>query len=295
MNTILVDVVLASYNGDKYISEQIDSILNQSHKNIRLYISDDGSVDETVNIINDYVRKDNRVHLVNRERVGGVIKNFETALKYTTANYIMLSDQDDFWERDKIEKQLKAIIQEEQNFGNIAILGYTDLALVDEQLHPISQSFYRSAGLNPERNLHYCNLSWMGSVMGCTIIMNRNALDNAMPFHPHVIMHDHWLAMKTLTIGHLFYIDEPLIKYRQHSKNVSGGLGYRKNIIKKIFDIDSYKKIIKRAKIVSSMHGLDSFYKRLKFSKNIIVGFKFCETVKYPFLFLLFFIIMGGK
>ncbi|HFI1270559.1 TPA: glycosyltransferase family 2 protein, partial [Escherichia coli] len=287
--------VLASYNGEKYISEQLDSILNQSHKNIQLYISDDGSSDTTVNIINEYVRKDSRVHLINMERVGGVIKNFETALEYTTANYIMLSDQDDFWEYNKIEKQLNAMLTEERKAGNVAVLGYTDLALVDDKLQPISRSFYRAAGLNPERNLHYCNLSWMGSVMGCTIIMNRKALDNAIPFHPQVIMHDHWLAMKTLEIGHLFYIDESLIQYRQHSKNVSGGLGYRKSILKKILDIDAYKKIIERAKIVSSMHGLDSFYKRLKFSKNIIAGFKYCETVKYPFLFLFFFITLGGK
>ncbi|MCF3439871.1 glycosyltransferase, partial [Escherichia coli] len=76
MKNVLVDIVLASYNGEKYISEQLDSILNQSHKNIQLYISDDGSSDTTVNIINEYVRKDSRVHLINMERVGGVIKNF---------------------------------------------------------------------------------------------------------------------------------------------------------------------------------------------------------------------------
>lgn len=148
MKNVLVDIVLASYNGEKYISEQLDSILNQSHKNIQLYISDDGSSDTTVNIINEYVRKDSRVHLINMERVGGVIKNFETALEYTTANYIMLSDQDDFWEYNKIEKQLNAMLTEERKAGNVAVLGYTDLALVDDKLQPISGSFYRAAGLN---------------------------------------------------------------------------------------------------------------------------------------------------
>ncbi|MFC3190953.1 glycosyltransferase family 2 protein [Pseudocitrobacter faecalis] len=294
-NKITVDVALASYNGEKYISEQIESILNQSHKNIRLYISDDGSTDNTVTIIKRYIEQDHRVHLVNTERVGGVINNFEVALKATSADYIMLSDQDDYWEYDKIEQQLSAMLIEESNYKAKPILGYTDLELVDEKLKPISNSFYASAKLNPLRNLNYCNLSWMGSVMGCTIIMNRLALDNALPFNKQIIMHDHWLAMKTLEVGHLFYIDKAFIQYRQHSRNVSGGLGFRKKLINKILDVNRYKNMVKRTKIVSSMHGLDSFYKRLKFSKNILLGFKHCETIKYPVLFLFFFITMGGK
>lgn len=295
IGNITVDIVLASYNGEKYISMQIDSILNQSHKNFRLYISDDGSTDGTVNIVKRYIEKDKRIQLVNTSRVGGVIKNFEVALLYTKADYIMLSDQDDYWLPDKIEQQLKSILKKEEEFKDKAILGYTDLELVNEDLKHISSSFYNSAKLNPERNLNYCNLSWMGSVMGCTIIMNRMALNNALPFSENIIMHDHWLAMKTLESGHLFYIDKAYIKYRQHNNNVSGGVGFRKKTIDKVFDLTAYKKIINRCKQVSSMHELNSFGQRLIFSRNIIKGFRNCETIKYPALFLLFFLTLGGK
>ena len=97
-----VDILLATYNGEKYIREQIDSILNQTYKEFRLLISDDGSTDGTRDILNEYKAKDDRIEIFMQEENLGVVKNFEFLLKKVEAKYYMFSDQDDIWKDEKI-------------------------------------------------------------------------------------------------------------------------------------------------------------------------------------------------
>ncbi|QCT22031.1 glycosyltransferase family 2 protein [Jejubacter calystegiae] len=295
LHKIKVDVVLACYNGEKFIAEQIDSILNQSHKNISLIITDDGSSDKTSNIIELYQQTDNRVIVISKERAGGVIQNFERGLSASSSDYIMLSDQDDIWHTDKIKICLEKAVKEECGKENGPLLIYSDLCLVNERLDVISTSFYQYSGLNPERNLHIENLSWMGSVMGCTILMNRAALNLVLPFRYPLVMHDHWLAFKTLESGRIFYLDKPLVYYRQHSENVSGGLGGNKNIFKRMLDVNRYRQMTKRVDAVRSMNNVDSFTKKMFFLKTIIKSIPRCETIKYPVLFLLLFMFSKRK
>ena len=104
-----VDVLLATYNGEKYLKEQIDSILNQTYQNINLIISDDNSNDSTRKILEEYKKIDNRIKIYLQDKNLGYIKNFEFLLTKVESNYYMLSDQDDVWLPEKIEKSMKTL------------------------------------------------------------------------------------------------------------------------------------------------------------------------------------------
>ena len=123
-----IDILMATYNGEKYLVEQIESILNQTYKNIRLIISDDESKDNTRKILEEYEKKDNRIKVFYQEKNLGYVKNFEFLLKQVENDIFMLSDQDDVWLPEKVEKSYKTL--QEQN----ADLAFGDLEVVDENL-----------------------------------------------------------------------------------------------------------------------------------------------------------------
>ena len=130
-----IDILLATYNGEKYLEEQLDSILNQTYKNIRLVISDDNSKDNTTNILQKYAQKDNRIQLYLQPQNLGVVKNIEFLLNKVENRFYMLSDQDDVWLPEKIEKTVEK--QKETN----ADLVFGDLEVVDKNLNTIYESF----------------------------------------------------------------------------------------------------------------------------------------------------------
>ena len=136
-----VDVLLATYNGEKYLKEQIDSILEQTYSDFRLFISDDGSADDTRKILEEYKNKDSRIQVFFQESNLGVVKNFEFLLKKVESAYYMFSDQDDIWKAEKIEKSLNKI--ENDNCD----LVYSDLEVVDEKLNVTYESYWKLKGI----------------------------------------------------------------------------------------------------------------------------------------------------
>ena len=121
-----VDILLATYNGEKYIREQLDSILQQTYNKINIYISDDYSTDSTPNILKEYELKYDNINVTYQEQNIGSIRNFEYLMTKVKSQYYMLSDQDDVWYEDKVEKSLKKLKEEN------ADLVFTDLEVVDE-------------------------------------------------------------------------------------------------------------------------------------------------------------------
>lgn len=230
-----VDIAMATYNGEKYISEQIDSIINQSYQDWRLYISDDGSTDNTVKIVKTFVSKDERIILINTERQGGVIPNFNKALEHTRAGFIALSDQDDIWPVNRLEILVNEISK--NNETNQPQLIFTDLTLVDEDGNTIAESFYSENSIDPLENLEGYNLLWRSTVYGCTTIMNRSLIDIVLPIPLDAQMHDQWLAMKAHQSNGLRFFNSSTILYRQHSSNVIGGTN--KGTLNRIKDFKS--------------------------------------------------------
>lgn len=220
---IHVDVILAAHNGAKFIQQQIFSILEQSHTALNLIVTDDGSSDGTVDLIHNISKQDPRVSCHVCNNAAGVVKNFNNGIQFNTADYILFCDQDDVWEKDKIELMLNEIREQEIiNGEKVPCLGFSNLRIVDENLNLINDDFYNYSKLDPNNNLALNYLTWRSSVYGCTVIMNSILLKMAGMVPEHIAMHDHWYAFQAARSGKIFYLARPLVNYRQHSANVVG-------------------------------------------------------------------------
>lgn len=220
MNDI-VTILLPTYNGEKYLKEQIDSILNQTYKEIKLIISDDGSKDSTVDILKQYKEKDSRIELYIQPKNMGVVKEIEFLLGKVETPYYMLADQDDYWLPKKVEKSLETL--KKQN----ADLVFGDLEVVDENLNTIYPSFGDFMLLN--RKIHkYINsykVNYLyNCVTGCTVLAKRETIKYIIPIptKSKYLIHDHWISIMLSLNGKLAYMDEKYIKYRQHGNNQVG-------------------------------------------------------------------------
>lgn len=216
-----VDILVATCNGEKYVKEQIDSILNQTYENIRVIVSDDRSDDSTPKILKEIAKSDKRVILnLQKERLG-VINNFEFLLKQVKSNFYMFSDQDDFWLPNKVEKMMEK--QKQEN----ADLVFGDLEVVNENLETMYPSYGDYMLLN--RKIKKCINSYeynylYNCVTGCTILGKTSMLDKILPL-PNTskyVLHDHWIGIITGIYGKVAYVEETYIKYRQHGNNQVG-------------------------------------------------------------------------
>ncbi len=135
-----IDILMATYNGERFLREQIDSILEQSFSDFRLLISDDLSKDNTREILNEYVKKDRRVIVFLQNKNLGTVQNFEFLMQKVESKYFMFSDQDDIWQKDKIEKSLEKIEETKSD------LVYTNLQVVDQNLNVVNPSYWKLKG-----------------------------------------------------------------------------------------------------------------------------------------------------
>lgn len=218
-----IDILMGTYNGAKYLREQIDSILSQTYQQIYLIIRDDGSIDETPQILDEFKAKySERIMLIASDERLGIKGNFSALMHYSKANYVMLSDQDDVWKPSKAEVTLSKMKElENRSPLNTPLLVYTDLQVVDENLKPKYISFWKSSNLDPMRN-HLNQLLVSNVVTGCTTMMNRALLKQALPVPPESMMHDWWLALVASTMGKMGFVPEATILYRQHGQNAVG-------------------------------------------------------------------------
>lgn len=226
-----ISILISTFNGKKYIKEQLDSIFNQTYKNIEIIVRDDGSSDNTIEILKSYNIKpiDTKINL-------GAMGSFEELLKYALQNsnsdYFMFCDQDDVWDTKKVEKTLAKMEEMEKEFGNIPLLVHTDLEVVDEKLNTINSSFMNFQKINP-RISKFHNLLIQNTITGCTVMINRKLAEKSLPMSKDVIMHDWWIGLVASKFGKIGYIDKATIKYRQHSKNTVGAKGFDFNFILK--------------------------------------------------------------
>lgn len=225
MSSQTVDILLATYNGGTFLPEQIESIFSQTFTNWRIIARDDGSTDETVQVLREYAtRYPGRINVVvNPEKALRAKDNFARLMEYATAPYIMFCDQDDVWLPDKIEVSLKRIVELEKVFGQgKPLLLHTDLKVVNSKLEPIGDSFWKYQNLQPEHSKCWRNLLVQNTVTGCTTLFNRSLARLAHPIPPRAIMHDWWLALVASLFGRVEYLNQQTVLYRQHSSNDTG-------------------------------------------------------------------------
>lgn len=207
----MISVCMASYNGAKYIKEQIDSILAQLGAEDELIVSDDGSTDTTLDIIGAY--SDNRIKLLTNNKRKGVVGNFENALKNAVGDYVFLADQDDVWLTDKVERCLQAL--------QTADFVVHDAIVTDGDLNPTYDSFFALRGF---RRGFWSNLLKNGYV-GCCMAFRRSVMEYILPFPKKIAMHDIWIGLMVERKGTIAIIDNPYIYFRRHGDNASDTAG----------------------------------------------------------------------
>ena len=218
-----ISVALASYNGEKYIKEQLESILNQSVQVDEIVVSDDGSKDSTVEIVKAF--NDSRIVLLQDNVNHGYTGNFEHALKHTTGDIIFLSDQDDVWMPNKVERHL-SVFESNPEVG----LVITDGVIIDKYGKEtpekrVLKAFNAALGAKESGTLSRKEyLSTATNVClanGMALCITRRTLIEATPFPDCTIAHDHFLCFTALNLFSVYYLHEPLVKYRIHGENVS--------------------------------------------------------------------------
>lgn len=228
----MIDILLSTYNGSQYLAEQLDSLFCQTYTDWKLLVRDDGSTDETVEILRSYFDKyPTKIHLyTDGIKHLGAARSFEFLMEKSTAPYVMFCDQDDIWLPQKTTFLLDKIQQLEQQYGqSTPIVVHSDLEVVAENMDVICSSFWQYGNIHPEildKNVYFLGIC--NSVTGCASIFNKAAKENALPLSSKALMHDAWVAISTLkNNGIVEYIPQALIKYRQHGKNVLGAVKYR--------------------------------------------------------------------
>lgn len=232
-DSLPVYILLGTFNGEKYLHEQIASIVGQTYPHWLLIIRDDGSRDETVAIIERWLVKDKRIRFL-RDQAGnlGAGRNFAGLLEYAFqqgADYFVFADQDDVWKEEKLQLQIDNIHQAESSCAaDVPILLHSDLQVVDENLTLIHSSFMGFQNIRHERHDPLKVLVVQNFVTGCTVIMNRRLAEIALPIPNEALMHDWWLALCAAAFGKIYYVPDALVCYRQHGSNKVGAKGFRK-------------------------------------------------------------------
>ncbi|GEL13683.1 glycosyl transferase family 2 [Lapidilactobacillus concavus DSM 17758] len=215
-----IAILMSTYNAEKYLSEQIESIIKQDTASWRLYIRDDGSTDKTCEIISRYAQNNERIIFINensRQNLG-VTRSFLWLLKNVSADFYMFCDQDDYWLSTKVRETLQEMLA--QQYEDIPVLVHSDLEVVDANLELIASSFFERQGL--PKNTVLTNLVVQNNVTGCTVMVNQKLKQSVAIVSDKVIIHDWWLALIATCLGKVVFVDKPLIKYRQHGNNVIG-------------------------------------------------------------------------
>lgn len=220
----MISILLSTYNSSKYLNSQLESLINQNTTlPYNIYIRDDGSTDNTVELIERYVSKvANIIFIKDQEKNLGACLSFMKLLTMVESEYFMFCDHDDIWLDTKIEVSFEALKQLENQVKSEPIIIHTDLLVVDDSLEVIHNSFWKHSKIYPDILEHPKNIPIINCVTGCTMIFNDAAKQVSLPFPTNIPMHDWWIAINTIKSGKIRHLAECTILYRQHGQNVVG-------------------------------------------------------------------------
>ena len=228
----LISIVVATYNGAKFLATQLDSVLAQDYPNLEIIISEDNSQDDTITLLEAYQQKHPSIQLIRSEQNQGYIKNFEQGCKNAKGKFVALCDQDDRWHPQKISQLYTAI-------GDSALV-YADSVLCNENMDPlgvnISDRVTCKDFSSPLEQAIFCR------IYGHAMLIRNDFLQQIFPF-PSIIPHDWWISYTATLHGGIQYIPEALAWYRQHSNNVFGAVGGKRNKAQKWQQAAEEKKI----------------------------------------------------
>lgn len=257
----MVTILLATYNGEAYLRQQLDSLLNQTCKELSILISDDLSTDRTSEIIKEYEKKhpDRIKSLKNIKPSGSPQSNFFRLLSSVDDDYIMLCDQDDIWLPHKVEVTLKEMKDMESQWGKERpLLIHGDLSVTDEKgaiLHK-SMARFQKIAVHDNRFTHYLVEN---NITGNTVMINRGFLPYFTYIPKQCMMHDWWLGLLASCFGKISYIDRPLVLYRQHGSNQVGSRGQMEQYVSRFTQKqrvkEQYRKMFLQARAFLKQYG----------------------------------------
>ena len=230
----MISVCIATYNGERFIREQIDSILRQLSSDDEIIVSDDGSTDDTISIINSIDHK--RIRIIEGPRKHSPTQNFECAMKEAKGDYIFLADQDDVWKPNKVEVCIKWL----QNYDCVV----SDAEVTESNLNPLYPSLY---AIMQVRQGRIYNTVWKNGYTGCCMAFRRNVLEASLPFPKNIPMHDIWIGNVAAYKYNVKFISEKLVLFRRHDNVIScNGKGSRFSLCQQIkFRINTIYNVIK--------------------------------------------------
>lgn len=240
-----IQIVLATYNGGKFLAEQLGSLFKQTLQTFTVLIRDDGSSDNTAEIIAGFQQRfPDRIQLVKDMKNNvGATQNFGLLLELCAADYIFFCDQDDVWLEDKVERSLEKIKRLEEDDRAVPCMVFTDMKSIDENGVVIANSVWRQLMLAP-RYFTLNRLLIQNIPHGCTMVINKSMRNLASPVPPEAILHDHWIALLAAACGKWAAIPEPTVLLRNHDSNVtrkqSGATDKFKRIISNAFSTGEY-------------------------------------------------------
>lgn len=288
---MLISVIICTYNGEKYLEEQLRSVMNQTYKNLEIIINDDCSTDNTFELAKTLQKEDQRIKIYKNKNNMGFNKNFETSLKYAMGELISLCDQDDIWIEDKVQRQYELIQKENSS------LVYCNAQLIDVNGKDLYINLFTQLHVTPISGDTQLGLIYDNCISGNTMMFKSSIVHKIYPI-PEQIFFDRWIGFVASYDGPVSVIKEPLILYRQHGGNVTDVLREKKK--KKTIKI----RIEKREKafdIKVKQFGafLDFFHKNNINNQNTEIIRDIYTEIKnyknYFFNFKLFMIYLNNK
>lgn len=274
-----IAILLATYNGEKFLQAQLQSIIDQTYSNWKLYIRDDCSTDATISMITDFEKKypEKVKVLSNLQKNLGAKMSFGELLKEADEPYYMFCDQDDVWLPTKIERSFSEMKKAEEAHPGSPVLCFCDATVTDEKLQVISPSFWKSTRVNPFSVKKGKMFEIFNCAPGCTMILNRSLKNHLFPFPKKAPMHDWWISIMAQRKGIVNPIDERLIFYRQHSSNTIGAEDVaRKYFFKKLGSlpilIETQRNHLAFLNEIGGMRPLEFYWTKLRYTFKRFIG-----------------------
>ncbi len=220
----MIAILLTTYNSTRFLGELLDSLLCQTHREWQLYVRDDQSTDNTLELVAQYMAKDNRIHLLEDKQKRGAMNGFMWMLEQVQADYYMFCDHDDVWKADKVEVTLNKML-EHKEMNDKPIVVHTDLEVVNGDLQCLHPSYWEFENFcHADFNSKYFHLPY-NNITGCTMMLNERAKEVSLPVSPYAQMHDWWVAACVLWNGGVVLnVPQTTMYYRQHGTNTIGAL-----------------------------------------------------------------------
>lgn len=278
-NTKSIAILLAAYNAEKYLEEQIESLISQTNQDWTLYIRNDGSKDNTSKIISDYC--DRYANIIEIDRGGvnlGCRNNFFRLLEIVESEYYMFCDADDVWFNDKIELSVNRMHEIALVNPDKPLLVHTDSAIYDENLNLIAESFWKTVNINPDKFLTFNQICICCCVGGSTMLFNKRVKKLVFPLVDNNLIFDYWIAINTVKYGVISTIHSPTKKYRQHNSNVCGvTVGDANSIYNKLKIGRSLFRSYRQESEILKTIGYGSFTKYLFYKMVVIMKIRFSK------------------